>query len=156
MMKKLIVILFLGTAPSVFAQSKRGSDLDTLLDRYAQSIGAADSLLAKKFWSQDTEVSFIHPMGNEYGWNGIRNIYAMFANSFSRRRLRYSDEHWTNYNEFAWVNFNWVFDATFSSNNKDIQTKGRETQFWKKVNGKWKLVHVHYSAMPLTVSERGF
>jgi len=155
-MKKLVIFLFLGTAASVFGQPKHAYDLDTLLDRYTRSINAADSLLARKFWSQDAEVSFIHPLGNEYGWNGIRNIYAMFANNFSKRKLQYSDERWTNYNEFAWVTFNWVFDATFSSNNKDIQTKGRETQFWKKVTDKWRLVHVHYSAMPLTAREAGF
>jgi ketosteroid isomerase-like protein len=89
-------------------------------------------------------------MGNEYGWNGVKEIYAMFLNTFSKRRLQYQDEPWTNYGGFAWVTFNWIFNATLSVNHKDMQTKGRETQLWKKVNGNWKLVHVHYSAMPLT------
>jgi len=155
-MEKLILLLFLGMATSVFGQSKHKNDLDTLLNRYTQSIDAADSLLGKKFWSQDQEVSFIHPLGNAYGWNGVRGIYAMFLTTFSKRSLQYSDTRWTNYGDFAWVTFEWVFDATFSSNNKPIQTKGRESQFWKKVNGKWNLVHVHYSAMPLAPAGSGF
>ena len=155
-MKKLILFLLLCSTTTLFAQAKQTNALDTLLTRYANSINAADSALGKKFWSQDAEVSFINPLGNEYGWNGVRNIYALFSKSFSKRKLQYANTRWTNYGDFAWVTFNWVFDATVAGNNKAMQTKGHETQFWKKVNGEWKLVHVHYSGMPVAGQGQGF
>ena len=60
------------------------------------------------------------------------------------------------YGDVAWLTFEWVFDATFKSNNEPLQTKGRETQIWHKEKGTWKLVHVHYSNMPVTGEGQGF
>lgn len=53
--------------------------------------------------------------------------------------------------------FYWVFDAIFSGENpQEIQTKGREKQVVKKFGDEWKLVHVHYSNMPVTGEREGF
>ena len=80
----------------------------------------------------------------------------MFSTAFTKRKLQYFNEHWTNYGNVAWVEFHRVFDAVFAHNNQPVQTKGRETQIWKKNQGQWKLVHVHYSGMPLNGQEQGF
>ena len=37
-----------------------------------------------------------------------------------------------------------------------IMTHGRETQVYRKMKGRWQLVHVHYSGMPGTEERRGF
>jgi len=37
-----------------------------------------------------------------------------------------------------------------------IATHGRETQVYRKVDGAWRLVHVHYSGMPVTGERLGF
>lgn len=155
-MKHLTLILLMTIVFSASAQTENKNQLNALLDQYVHSIDVADSTLGKAFWSSKSEISFINPRGNEYGWNGIRNVYAMFANAFNKRKLQYSNEHWTNYGDVAWVEFNWVFDAVFAHNNKAVQTKGRETQIWHKEKGAWKLVHIHYSGMPVTGQERGF
>ena len=153
----LLTLFLLGLAVQpVYGQSRANTSMNALLDRYVQSINLADSLAGKEFWSTGAEISFINPRGNEYGWNGIRNIYQMFSETFSARKLVYKDPRWTSYGTFAWVDFNWVFDATFRANGKPLQTRGRETQIWKKEKGKWKLVHVHYSGLPVTAVNQGF
>lgn len=156
MVLKLKTIFFLAAFLISLNLGAQSTDLNFLLDKYVTSINQADSTLGKKFWSQGKEVSFINPRGNEYGWNGIRNIYAMFEKAFSKRDLKYTNAHWTNYGEFAWVDFNWVFDAEFTANRKTVQTKGRETQIWRKEHNEWKLIHVHYSGMPVTGQNQGF
>ena len=60
------------------------------------------------------------------------------------------------YGDVAWLTFEWVFDATLKVNNQKLQTKGRETQVWRKIKEEWKLVHVHYSNMPVTGQGQGF
>jgi ketosteroid isomerase-like protein len=58
-------------------------------------------------------------------------------------------------NNFAWLEFYWVFDAVTTIDNGKVQTKGRETQIWRKTGNDWHLIHVHYSDMPATVQAQG-
>jgi hypothetical protein len=155
-MKNLFVILLVLASHQIFAQSKNKSNLNFLLDEYVASIDAADSLMGKKFWSMGKEVSFIHPKGNNYGWKGVKEVYNMFNMVFSKRKLVYKNPKWTDYGQVAWVEFTWVFDAEFKNDNQKLQTKGRESQIWHKENNKWKLVHVHYSGLPVDGERQGF
>jgi SnoaL-like domain len=137
--------------------SKSDSTLFTfLVAHYAKSIDDADTLLASKLWSDSPEISFINPRGNEYGWNGVKNIIKMFGDNFSVRKLSCFDIKVANYGDFAWLEFHWVFDATPRINNNPVQTKGRETQIWRKIQNEWRLVHVHYSGMPVRGQGQGF
>lgn len=129
---------------------------DGLLRQYEQSINRADIKMGSALWSHTAEVSFIHPRATEYGWSGIQKVYKMFDQMFSKRELRGSKEKLTVYGDVAWLTFEWVFDATMKANNSFIQTKGRETQIWRKINNQWKLVHIHYSGMPVTGEGQGF
>ena len=78
---------------------------NNLVTQYAQSINQADTVLASKFWSHTHEVSFINPRGNEYGWTGIKNIYNMFRDNFSIRKLSCFDIKFANYGDVAWLEF---------------------------------------------------
>jgi hypothetical protein len=128
-----------------------------LINQYAQSIEQADTVLASKFWAKTHDVSFIHPRGHEHGWSEVKsNIYGMFGTIFTIRKLNCFNEKVAVYGNVAMVEFYWIFDATFKMNNNSIQTKGRETQIWKKVNSEWRLVHVHYSNMPVNAEGQGF
>ena len=160
-MKKLIFSFLITTAFSVGLCNNAMSQADStvfkaLIDKYEQSINLADTVLGAKIWSHADEVSFINPLGTENGWSGIKNIYNMFANAFTKRALKGFNEKVSVYGDVAWLTFDWVYDATLKFNNKDIQTKGRETQIWKKINNEWLLVHVHYSGMPVTGQGQGF
>lgn len=124
-----------------------------LVSRYVHSIDMADTSLGAAIWSPTSEISFINPSGNQYGWDGIKTIYNMFRDNFSYRKLTYHDLKFANYGNVAWLEFYWVFDANFKTDNNPVQTKGRETQIWRKVNQEWRLVHVHYSGMPGTAPE---
>jgi hypothetical protein len=121
---------------------------NALITQYINSINEADTDLASKIWAPTTEVSFINPGGTEYGWDGIKNIYKMFRENFSARKLAFYNLKYSYYGDVSWVTFYWIFDATLKPNNNVVQTKGRETQIWRKLNSEWRLVHVHYSEVP--------
>lgn len=121
----------------------------SLVALYAQSIDQADTILASNIWAPTAEISFINPGGTEYGWDGVKKIYQMFKDNFSTRKLSFFDVKFAYYDNVSWLTFYWIFDGTLKINNSTVQTRGRETQIWKKVNREWRLVHVHYSGMPV-------
>lgn len=120
----------------------------SLVAVYAQAVDQADTVLASKLWSPTAEISFIHPKGTEYGWNGIKKIYQTFKDNFTARKLSFSDLKFAYYGDVSWLTFSWTFNATLKSDRSPVQTRGRETQIWRKINYEWRLVHVHYSEMP--------
>jgi ketosteroid isomerase-like protein len=122
-----------------------------LIKKYTESINAADTVLGSALFSHTKEVTFIHPLGHARGWDEInKTIYTFFRETFSTRELKASNEHVSIYENTAWVEFYWTFDAKFKQDDAPFQSKGRETQIWQKTNEKWNLVHVHYSGMPVT------
>jgi len=129
---------------------------NSLVALYVQSIDQADTILASNIWAPTAEISFINPSGTEYGWNGVKFFYKMFKDNFSTRKLSFFDVKFAYYEDVSWLTFYWIFDATLRTDNSSVQTKGRETQIWKKVNREWRLVHVHYSGMPVTGQGQGF
>jgi hypothetical protein len=121
---------------------------NSLITQYTQSVNMADTVLALKIWSPTSEISFINPRGTEYGWKGIKNIYKMFGDNFSSRKLSFFNLKSTYYGDVSWVTFYWTFEGTLKSDNSPVKINGRETQIWRKINFEWRLVHVHYSGMP--------
>lgn len=121
----------------------------SLVAVYTQAVDKADTVLASKLWSPTAEISFISPQGTEYGWKGIKKVYQVFNDNFTSRKLSFSDLKFAYYGDVSWLTFYWTFDATLKTSNSPVQTKGRETQIWRKINYEWRLVHVHYSEMPV-------
>ena len=128
-----------------------------MIDKYAKSIDDADTVLGAELWAKSKEVSFIHPRGHEHGWENIKNnIYNFFGAYFTKRKLNIHDVRISVYGDVAWTEFYWIFEATFKNGTVPIQTKGRESQIWRKMKNEWQLVHVHYSSMPVTGERQGF
>ncbi len=159
MIKKINFILALFFSSNLLLAQGVNTDKEAVkkvIEDYKISINNADTLLGAKVWADVPEVSFIHPKGHEFGWKGVKdNFYGMFRRVFKTRDLKSKDETINIYDNIAWVEFYWVYDATFEDG-KAMQSKGRETQILKKINGNWRIVHVHYSGMPVTGQRQGF
>ncbi|RXK48827.1 YybH family protein [Aquirufa rosea] len=152
------VALLLCWVNILFAQSNSTDQraIKQLIETYKLSINQADTLIGAKVWADVPEVSFIHPKGHELGWKGVKdNFYGMFRNTFQKRHLTSNDEVIHIYPNVAWVEFYWDFDAKFKDGTP-LQTKGRETQILRKIKNEWRIVHIHYSGMPLSGQRQGF
>src|SRR5579872_3359776 len=137
------------------------SDLDAIrrtIAKYAESIDAADTTLASQIWWDSPEVSFIHPLGHEHGFEQIKaNVYTrLMGETFSERKLTPRDIAIHVYGDAAWAEFYWDFNAKFRKDGKPITTHGRETQIYRKFPSGWRIIHVHYSGMPATQPATGF
>ncbi len=157
-LKSLATVLFCACLPITAKQANDTTEIHQLLEDYKESINRADTTLAKTFWLSRPQVSFIHHKGHEKGWEEVKKgIYGLFGNRFSKRDLKSHNESITIYGDMAILEFYWVYDATFSGPEPDqMQSKGRETQVLKKIDGIWRIVHVHYSGMPKTGEREGF
>jgi ketosteroid isomerase-like protein len=126
--------------------------IERIIAKYARSVDTADTALAAEIWSQSPDVSFIHPQGYERGFGQIRqNIYVRaMGDLFSERRLTIKDISIHADQDSAWAEFSWDFVARLKQDGSPFNTKGRETQIYRKEQGAWRLVHVHYSGVPVT------
>lgn len=130
-------------------------EIKSLIAKYAKSVDEADTNLASQVWWDSPEASFIHPLGHEHGFEQIKqNVYArLMAGMFSERKLSPHDIAVLVLGDAAVAEFYWDFNAKLRKDGSPITTHGRETQVYRKTSDGWRLVHVHYSGMPMT-SER--
>jgi ketosteroid isomerase-like protein len=129
-----------------------------LINHYAKSIETANVEDASTVWATDDNVSFIQPRGHQRGWEQIKTMFyqeTMEAN-FSQRSLQVHEVSIHVLGDAAWAEFYWTFNATMKNGGQDIQTQGRETQVFKMTKEGWRIVHVHYSGMPVTADGQGF
>ena len=116
--------------------------------RYTAALNAADVEIASQVWDTSPDVSFISPAGHQHGWEEVKPVYAFFGASFSERKLTVRDVSVHVLGDAAWAEFYWNFAAKQTSDGSPYQSEGRETQVYRKVDGRWALVHVHYSGLP--------
>lgn len=132
------------------ASNSESRKIEALIRNYEKSVSNADTALASEVWAQSEEISFVHPQGQEHGWKQIKeNVYEkLMRDVFSERKLTASNISVHVYHDAAWAEFQWVFIAKLRSNGSPIRTEGRETQVYHRSDQGWRLVHVHYSALP--------
>jgi len=119
---------------------------------YANSIDSADTNLADQLFSSGPEVTFIHPRGEEHGRDQIEaDVYKnLMGGTFSERKLTPKDIAIHVYGNAAWSEFNWDFVAKLRKDGSPFHSQGRETQIYHRENDHWRIVHVHYSGVPVT------
>ena len=132
-------------------------ELRNIIGEYAKSVDTLDLGLARKVWSSAPEVTFIHPRGTERGLDQVvQNFYENTMGLFSKRELLPDKIDIHTYGDTAWSEFTWTFHATVKASGQNLTTEGRETQVYHKENGTWRIIHVHYSGLPVTGELRGF
>lgn len=166
--RNILAAILVMAALSGYSQAKTADQNSLLNDTaaihqtvrsYCRSINLADTTLARSIWSTRDSITFIHPRGHEHGWKQIKtNFYGTTMEAmFSKRDLKtVSLIIHPLTSDVAWLEFYWEFHATFRSNGQPLVTRGRETQLLTKENGRWRIVHVHYSGLPVTAQGQGF
>ncbi len=115
---------------------------------YFDMVSNLDFDIAKSLWA-DGDVSIIAPRGHFFGAESIANDFLKRSfSSFQSRKLSSLSEVINIYGESsANVQLYWKFD-TKDAKGVEHSGRGRETLIFEKIEGVWKLVHVHYSRMP--------
>ncbi len=144
------VALLLPTCASAQAGVSASADstaIHDLLGQYAKAVDSVDLKLLAEIWSRSPDVSFIYPLGEEHGFEAIeQHVFKnVMGGMFSARDLKMHDVAIYVNGNSAWSEFHWDFHATLRKDGSAVTTHGVETQVYRKENGQWRLVHVHYS-----------
>ncbi|MCM3186849.1 YybH family protein [Priestia megaterium] len=136
-------------------------EIKELINKYLKSINEAEDIsIAEEIWLNSPEASFIHPRGHENGWEEVKEgfYFGTMRDLLSKRHLELvGDISIQNFGDTAVLEFYWDFNAVFRKDGDALNTKGRETQvLYKTKEHGWKIVHVHYSNMPVTGEKSGF
>jgi ketosteroid isomerase-like protein len=134
-------------APDPAAAAADNLAIHHLLGQYAQAVDTVDLKLLAQIWSHSPDVSFIYPLGEEHGFDAIEQhvFEKVMGGMFSARDLKIHDEAIYVNGNSAWSEFHWDFHSTLRKDGSAVTTHGIETQVYRKEEGKWRLVHVHYS-----------
>jgi ketosteroid isomerase-like protein len=140
------------------AQAADAQAVKNLILKYAAAANAepVDINLASQVWSNSPDVSLIFPLGEEHGWEQIKqNFYQNTLEAyFSDRKLTITEIAVHPYGDSAWAEFHWHFTAKSRKSGSPVETTGVETQIYRKLDsGRWALVHVHYSTARGTPQE---
>jgi ketosteroid isomerase-like protein len=150
-----LLLMFLASCGTK-GESARDTPADTdairqQIAKYTAALEAGDPALASQVWLNSPDISFISPAGHQRGWAEVKEVYEFFGKFFTERKLTARDVTVRVYGDSAWVEFYWKFTGKQISDGSAMQSEGRETQVYRKIDGKrWSLVHVHYSGMPTT------
>ncbi len=160
-LEKSALSLFPDKKPLPIANTGSAQDIasiESVIQRYADSITHYDLKEAEQIWQTDDRTTYIHPRGNEYGWKAIRDHFygVTMHDHFVKRQLFVHDINIQVYGDMAVSVFYWDFPAVFRSDGTEVTTHGRETQVYNRTPEGWKIVHVHYSQMPVTGAKKGF
>jgi ketosteroid isomerase-like protein len=144
--------------PPDHQEASETNAIQGLIAKYAAAVNVepVDIHLASQVWLDSPDVSFIHPGGHEHGWQEVKqNFYENTMEAFfNERKLTVRNINVHVYGDSAWAEFYWHFVAKLRRDGSTVETNGRETQIYRKMDqGRWVLVHVHYSGMPV-VEER--
>lgn len=152
-------MMVVGVGVAVAGQTKTDTqEIQQVIQTYADSIDGADTTLAEQIWSSAPEVTFIHPLGEEHGLAQVEaDVYRnLMGGTFSERKLTPKDISINVYGDTAWSEFNWDFVAKVRKDGRAFHSQGRETQIYHRENGVWRIVHVHYSGVPVSGNLKGF
>jgi ketosteroid isomerase-like protein len=147
----------MGASSGFAGNSSSEKALNELIAKYAMSIDRADTAMAEELFSNGSEVTFIHPLGEERGRKQIEDdIYRnLMGSTFSARKLTPENIAVHVYGDIAWSEFNWDFVATVRKDGSPFHSQGRETQIYRRENGQWRIVHIHYSGVPVSGKLKG-
>lgn len=153
-MRKCVLVVALASVLSVLSGCTRVADSNTekknvqqSLDTYLESIRTADVAVASQVWRQGPDTSAVIPLGRFNGWESVRDgVYVNFLQkAFVERNLRPDNLAVTVSGDTAWAVFDWTFDAKLADG-KPYSSRGWESHVYQKTEGRWVIVHLHYSA----------
>ncbi|MDA5635009.1 MULTISPECIES: YybH family protein [Rhizobium/Agrobacterium group] len=144
---------------SVTSLSAIADEKQRVLDivrKYTRSVNEGDVRpeIIDELWEHSPDVSNINIRGHQKGFEEIKSgFYAPLFDVLTDRNLRMvTDEREPAiyiFDNTAIVEFYWKIDAKLKEGGKPISGAGRETHVLRKTDNRWKLVHLHYSGMPV-------
>jgi ketosteroid isomerase-like protein len=110
-----------------------------------KAVNGADDQMLRDLWAEPERISYVNPMQRLRTWGELQGFWQGFLkNSFTRRELTLSNVAIQSIGDAGWAVFDWEFNAT-QTDGKPSQTRGWETQVYRRTDRGWRIAHAHYS-----------
>ena len=130
------------------------AEIRAVLDRYVKAVTDADENILRELWADPEHVSYVNPMQRLRSWGELQGFWQGFLkNSFTQRELTLSNVAIQAVRDVGWAVFDWEFKAT-QTDGKPSQSRGWETQVYRRTDRGWRIAHAHYS-VPATPPPAG-
>lgn len=153
-MRKWILIAIVVLVSLLNAACNRGADIDQdkkdiqqVFEKYLESVNTADVALASQVWLQSEDVSAVTPLARFKGWKSIEtDLYINFLQkAFTERSLKAENLAIGVSGTAGWSVYDWTFNGKLPDG-QAFSSKGWETHVYQKIEGRWVIVHLHYSS----------
>ena len=142
-MKRLLLacLLLFTTSPLSPAQSEDAS-VRKALGTYDQAVAKKDVETVRNLLAPDL-LLYEHSVRNDGAQDVFENHLKPEILEGEGLQLSFSDLRVTARTELALVTRQYRVQGKFEG--KAIDSTGNETQVWRKTDGQWKILHIHYS-----------
>ena len=121
------------------------AEVRAILDQYVKAVNGADDQMLRDLWAEPERISYVNPMQRLRTWGELQGFWQGFLkNSFTRRELTLTNVAIQSAGDAGWAVFDWEFNAT-QTDGKPSQTRGWETQVYRRTDRGWRIAHAHYS-----------
>ena len=155
-MRKQVLFIAAVTVSLLLPACNQAVDIDLekksvqqVFEKYLESVKTADPTIASEVWLQSPDISAVTPLARFKGWDSVRNdLYVnILQKAFSERSLQTENLAINVSGNVAWTVYDWTFTAKLADG-MPYSAKGWESQVYQKIDGKWLIVHLHYSSPP--------
>ena len=148
------------SAAALSACSDARADADAiknLVGRETAAINGKDLHALSEIWSQDKTILLfdVPPPGRFQGWDQIGRLWKDFFDRVSDIHLAVEAVQADAEGSLGYATYDWSITGRLGD--YPLQDRGQATAIYRKEDGKWRLVHAHYSPVPpaLAGQEKG-
>ena len=138
----LLACLLLFTTPLLSSAQNQDASVRKALDAYDQAVAKKDVETVRSLLAPDL-LLYEHSVRNDGAKDAFENHLKPEILEGEGLQLSFSDLRVTASPELALVTRQYRVRGTFDG--KAIDSTGNETQVWRKTDGLWKILHIHYS-----------
>jgi uncharacterized protein (TIGR02246 family) len=130
------------------SRASAGAAVRDLVDREVKAINAKDLKALSDIWAQDDAILMfdVPPPGRFQGWDRIGRQWKDFFERFSDLQLAVDSLQVEVEGDLAYATYDWALAGTMGE--YALQDRGQATAIYRKREGRWRLVHAHYSPAP--------
>lgn len=119
-----------------------------LVEREAAAINGKDLNALSEIWSQDKDILLfdVPPPGRFEGWDQIGRLWKTFFDRVSDIHLTVGAVRADVQGSLAYATYDWSMTGRLGD--YPLQDRGQATAIYRKEDGRWRLIHAHYSPVP--------
>jgi ketosteroid isomerase-like protein len=145
----LLLIGSLGVAlAGCSSPASADAEVRELVGAEVRAINAKDLKALSDIWAQNDGILMfdVAPPGRFQGWDRIGRQWKDFFERFSDLQLGIDGLQVGVEGSLAYATYDWTLAGTMGQ--YALQDRGQATAIYRKLDGRWRLVHAHYSPAP--------